>query len=83
MHYRISEADLEDIVQLTELTPDQWGGDAWIATDGGYLVQLAWGPQRPADAQISTGFIYDVADVNCECPIEPPTGSATGGSDPY
>jgi hypothetical protein len=25
-----------------------------------------------ADAQIGTGFFYAVADVNCECPIEPP-----------
>ncbi|HYI21732.1 MAG TPA: hypothetical protein VEX62_03755 [Candidatus Limnocylindrales bacterium] len=72
MHYRLSEEDLEQITETTELSPDQWGGDVWIATDGGYLVQLAWGPQTPADALLTTGFIYTVTDVDCECPIEPP-----------
>jgi len=71
-HYRLSEADLEDVVQLTELDPSKWAGDVWIAKDGGYLMRLAWGPQTVEDAQISIGYDYLVTKVNCPCPIEPP-----------
>lgn len=71
-HYRLSEADLEDVIQLTELQPSQWAGDVWIAKDGGYLMRLAWGPQTVEDAQLSIGFDYLVTAVNCTCAIEPP-----------
>lgn len=71
-HYRIDEADIGDMLETLDLTADQWGADVWIATDGGYMVQLVWGPQRPADAGVSTGFFYEAADINCDCPIEPP-----------
>lgn len=71
-HYRLSEADRENIVQLTDLEPDQWAGDFWVARDGGHLVRLAWGPQSVDTAQPTIGFIYDVTAVDCTCPIEPP-----------
>jgi hypothetical protein len=71
-HYTLSEADREDVTQLYDIDPADWAGDVWIAKDGGYAMQLAWGPQSIEDAQISTGFSYLVTAVNCECPIEPP-----------
>ncbi len=72
-HYRLGQSDREDIVEnLQGITADQWGGDVWIATDGGYLVGLDWGPQTTDTAQIPTGFSYLVTAVDCECPIEPP-----------
>ena len=72
MHYAMSEADKEDVVQTLGIDPAGWAGDVWIATDGGYAMRVAWGPQSIDDAQISTGFNYVVTAVNCECPIEPP-----------
>jgi hypothetical protein len=72
-HYRLSQADRENIVEtMNGITADQWGGDVWIATDGDYMVSLAWGPQSTDTAQVATGFNYGVTAVNCECPIEPP-----------
>jgi hypothetical protein len=72
-HYRLSQDDRERIVETMEgITADQWGGDVWIATDGGYLVQLEWGPQTVDTAQLGIGFNYLVTAVDCECPIEPP-----------
>jgi hypothetical protein len=72
-HYRLSQSDRDNIVEnLDGITADQWGGDVWIATDGGYLVGLNWGPQTTETAQIPIGFSYLVTAVDCECPIEPP-----------
>jgi hypothetical protein len=72
MHYRATQSDLENIVQLTNLQPAQWGADVWIAKDGAYLVRLAWGPQSSDTAQAIMGFNYYLLEVNCDCPIEPP-----------
>lgn len=73
-HYRLSESDREKVTQPVGLTPDQWAGDVWVATDGGYLVRYRWGPQsfEVLAATGGVGFSYDATSFGCECPIEPP-----------
>ena len=72
-HYRLSQAEREDIVESMEgITADQWGGDAWIALEGGSLMRLDWGPQTVDTAQIPTGFSYVVTSINTGCAVEPP-----------
>jgi len=77
MHYTLSDYNREKLTELSGLDPDKWAGDVWIATDGGYLVKFAWGPQTVADAQPIMGFNYDTLAVNCDCPVEAPTNIAT------
>jgi len=78
VHYQADERQRENLAQLyPSLAPEQWAADAWIATDGGYLVKLAWGPQSAGTAQATVGFTYEVAAVHCECPITPPTNVAS------
>jgi hypothetical protein len=81
-HYLLSEADRENITESIDMEPGDFAGDVYIATDGGFLTRLTWGPQSVENAQITIGFDYQVTAVNCECPIAPPTNS-TGGADPY
>lgn len=71
-HYRLSQSDREDIVQTLDIAADRWAGDAWIASQGGYLVQFAWGAQTVEDATPLLGFTYAVTSVNCACPVQPP-----------
>jgi hypothetical protein len=77
MHYTRSDSGREKLAETLGLTPDKLAGDVWIATNGGYLVKFAWGPQNIADAQPIMGFNYDTLQVNCDCPIEAPTNVAT------
>jgi hypothetical protein len=77
MHYTLSDYNREKLTELSGLAPEKWAGDVWIATNGGYLVKFAWGPQTVADAQPIMGFNYDTLEVNCDCPVEPPTNVAT------
>jgi hypothetical protein len=77
MHYGLSEADRQQLVERSGLDPDHWAADVWIATNGGYLVKLSWGPQNVEDAQPVLGFNYDTLEVNCDCPINPPTNVAS------
>jgi hypothetical protein len=81
-HYLLSEADRENIVETINMDPADFAGDVYIATAGGFLTRLTWGPQSVEDAQVTIGFDYQVTAVNCECPIDPPTQSS-GGVDPY
>jgi hypothetical protein len=76
-HYSLSQFNREKLTELSGLDPDHWAGDVWIATDGGYLVKLRWGPQNVEDAQPILGFNYDTLEVNCDCPINPPTNVAS------
>lgn len=79
IHYQATETDRENFVQLyDDITPDQWAADVWIATEGGHLVRLAWGPQTPETAQATMGFVYEVTAVNCACPIEEPDNVSGG-----
>jgi len=83
-HYLLSEADRENITQSLDMEPGDFAGDVFIAKEGGYLMQLTWGPQTTENPVVTTGFDYLVTAVNCECPIEPPTTSPGGsGTDPY
>jgi hypothetical protein len=77
MHYTLSGYNREKLTELSGLDPDKWAGDVWIATNGGYLVKFAWGPQNTTDAQPVMGFNYDTLEVNCDCPVEAPTDVAT------
>jgi hypothetical protein len=77
MHYGLSQYNREKLTELSGLDPDSWAGDVWIATDGGYLVKLRWGPQNVEDAQPILGFNYDTLETNCDCPINPPTNVAS------
>jgi len=73
-HYRLAEHEREAVTERLGLTPDQWLGDVWIATDGGYVVRFQWGPESFEVMQQTggVGFRFDVTDVGCTCPIEPP-----------
>lgn len=73
-HYRLSEDDRTSVTEPLGLTPDQWLGDVWIATDGGYLVRYRWGPESLAVMAETggIGFSYDATDFGCTCPVEPP-----------
>ena len=77
MHYTRTDSGREKLAETLGLTPDKLAGDVWIATDGGYLVKFAWGPQNVADAQPIMGFNYDTLAVNCDCPVQAPTNIAT------
>lgn len=61
------------VAATMNLTTAQWAADVWIATAGGYLVRLAWGPQTLDTAQIPVGFNYVVTAVDCSCPVAPST----------
>jgi hypothetical protein len=75
-HYRLSQDDLEKIVEnLDDMTTADWAGDAWISDADGSLIQLAWGPQSLDDAQLTTGFKYLVTSIDCACPVDPPTAA--------
>jgi hypothetical protein len=73
-HYRISESDREHVTEALDLNPDDWVGDVWIATDGGFLVRYIWGPQSIEVLAVTggIGFEYDATDFGCSCPVEPP-----------
>ena len=73
-HYRLTEHERAAVTERLGLTPDQWLGDVWIATDGGYLVRFQFGPESFEVMQQTggIGFRFDATDFGCSCPIEPP-----------
>jgi len=73
-HYRLTEHEREAVTERLGLTPDQWLGDVWIATDGGYLVRFQWGPESFEVMQQTggIGFRFDATDFGCTCPVEAP-----------
>jgi hypothetical protein len=75
-HYAMSQADRDALIRQSGLDPETWAGDVWIATNGGYLVSLRWGPQFAGETKPSSGFIWDTTATNCECPVVPPTNVA-------
>jgi hypothetical protein len=76
MHYGLSQADRDRLIQASGLDPQIWAGDVWLATNGGYLVALRWGPQMAGETQPNQGYIWDTTATNCECPVNPPTNVA-------
>jgi hypothetical protein len=73
LHYTLNPFDREDLVERAGLAPEDWAGDVWIAQQGGYLVRFVWGPQTVETAAAGPiGFVYDVTEVGCDCPIEAP-----------
>jgi len=73
-HYRQTEYERSKVTDRLGLSPDDWLGDVWIASDGDYLVRVSWGPATP-DVMAETGgigFTYDATDFGCTCPVEPP-----------
>ncbi|HSL97424.1 MAG TPA: hypothetical protein VK831_02515 [Candidatus Deferrimicrobiaceae bacterium] len=73
-HYRMTEHDRAAVTERLGLTPDQWLGDVWIATDGGYLVRFQFGPESFEVLQQTggIGFLFNATDFGCTCPVEPP-----------
>jgi hypothetical protein len=73
-HYTLNEYDREGLTERTDLQPEQWAGDVYLAATDGHLVRFVWGPQSIETAQQVhvLGFAYDVTSVNCDCPVEPP-----------
>jgi hypothetical protein len=77
-HHRLADPDIQGIVMnMTDITPADWGADLWVSNADGSLLRLAWGPQSLDKAQDQAGFDYLVTSVDCDCSIEPPRA---GGS---
>lgn len=73
VHYSLNEFDRETLTERSDLEPEQWAGDVWVAADGGYLVRFVWGPQTAETAHAAPfGVAYDVTSVGCSCPVESP-----------
>jgi hypothetical protein len=73
LHYTLDEIDREFMIDRVKIEPEEWGGDFWIAADGGYLVRFVWGPQSLETASVAPyGVIYDVTAVGCDCPVDSP-----------
>lgn len=76
MHYGLSQADRDSLIQRSGLDPKTWAGDVWLATNGGYLVSLRFGPLFEGETEPGQGFIWDTTATNCSCPVNPPTNVA-------
>ena len=77
MHYGLSEADRADLIQKSGLDPREWAGDVWLATNGGYLVKLEFGPVFEGETTPGEGWRWDTTAINCACPVNPPTNTAS------
>jgi hypothetical protein len=75
-HYGLSQADRDSLIAESGLDPQTWAGDIWLATNGGYVTRVRFGPIMQGQSDPVSGFIWDTTAINCDCPVTAPTNVA-------
>jgi hypothetical protein len=75
VHLVLDPDELADVRELMGTGAEGWIAELWLAEDDGRLIKAVWGgPQAPdPDAFGQPNFTLDVTDMDCECPVTPPS----------